>query len=295
MNVSRRKFLSLAGAAGAAVLTEPIGACAARPARNGAAMLVDTTECIGCRSCEMACSEANRLPEPVMLGEDAVFERRRETDATTYTVVNRHDNPGDPATPRFAKTQCMHCVEPACASACPARALVKTPEGPVVYQSDRCIGCRYCMVACPFGVPKYEYDKPVPYVRKCSFCHERQQQGQGPACAEACPSGALRFGKRNELLEEAKRRIYQNPGRYVHEVYGENEAGGTSWLYLSDVPFETLGLPDDVGTTPYPELTRSALSVVPLVLMVAPPLLMGFHAFSRGRETGAKDGEARHD
>jgi Fe-S-cluster-containing dehydrogenase component len=261
-------------------------------------MLVDTTKCIGCRACEAACSEANGLPEPAMAGEEAVFDRPRETDSRTYTVVNRRANPGDPSAPRYVKSQCMHCVEPACASACPARALVKTADGPVVYHADRCIGCRYCMVACPFGVPKYEYDEPVPYVRKCSFCAGRQQQGLPPACAEVCPSGALTFGQRRDLLETAKRRIYQDPDHYVHEVYGEAEAGGTSWLYVGDVPAETLGLPAGVGTTPYPELTRSALSVVPLVLMVAPPLLMGFHAFSQRRETAAaadRAEEKRHD
>ena len=299
MNVSRRKFLALAGAAGAAALAAPATCRAARPTGNGAAMLVDTTKCVGCRACEAACSEANRLPEPAMAGDDAVFDRPRTTDAHTYTVVNRRANPNDPATPRFVKSQCMHCVEPACASACPAKALVKTADGPVVYHRDRCIGCRYCMVACPFGVPKYEYEKAIPYVQKCSFCAARQQAGQGPACAEVCPTGTLTFGKREELLEEAKTRIYRNPDRYVHQVYGEEEAGGTSWLYLSDMPFEKLGLPTDVPTTPYPELTRSALSVVPLVLMVAPPLLMGFHTFAQRREAAAADAshaeETRHD
>jgi hypothetical protein len=145
------------------------------------------------------------------------------------------------------------------------------------------------MVACPFGVPKYQYDRPVPYVRKCSFCAERQARGQAPACVEACPAEALVFGDRAELLETAKARIYQNSDRYVHHIYGEQEAGGTSWLYLTDVPFETLGLPAGVGTTAYPTLTRSALAAVPFVLTLWPPLLMGLYRISKARQAVAKE------
>jgi formate dehydrogenase iron-sulfur subunit len=306
MNVSRRSFLKLAGAAaGATALAEwPAPATAATPTAaidDAVGVLVDTTMCIGCRSCEAACSEANHLPEPVMFGDEAVFAKPRTTSASTYTVVNRYANPRDKATPRFVKTQCLHCLQPACASACPANALQKTAEGAVTYRADRCLGCRYCMVACPFDVPKFQYERAVPTVQKCSFCFSRQQQGKVPACVEACPAGTLTFGKRRELLETARTRIYQKPDQYVHEVYGEREAGGTSWLYISDVPFDKLGLRTHVGTTAYPELTRNALSVVPLILTMAPPFLMGLYEFSRRpRETGsapqARDAqETQHD
>ena len=197
---------------------------------------------------------------------------------------------------RFAKTQCMHCVEPACASGCVVKALEKTASGPVVYHTDRCLGCRYCMIACPFGVPKYEFKSATPLVKKCTFCAERQAKGLAPACTEVCPSGALQFGARAELLEEAKKRIYQNPEKYVHKIYGEDEAGGTSWLYISDVPFESLTLPQGIGKKSYPELADGALSAVPFVITLWPPLLMGMYTFSKRRdEVAAREGDGRQE
>ncbi len=191
----------------------------------------------------------------------------------------------------------MHCLDPACASACLAKALEKTPAGPVVYHPERCLGCRYCMVACQFDVPKFEFDSPAPYISKCSFCAERQAQGLLPACASVCPTGALQFGHRADLLEEARTRIYQNPDKYVHHVYGETEAGGTNWLYITDVPFDKLGFRTDLGPTSPPELTRTALAAVPFVLTLWPPLLMGLYTFSRQRSQAAQDAEkeAHHD
>ncbi|MEE8386652.1 MAG: 4Fe-4S dicluster domain-containing protein, partial [Dehalococcoidia bacterium] len=221
-------------------------------------------------------------------GQESIFEERRTTDPQTYTVVNRHGHTGDGGAPTFAKTQCMHCVAPACASACPVRALEKTPEGPVVYHPDRCIGCRYCMVACPFGIPQFEYAKALPYIQKCTFCAHRLRQGEPPACASVCPSGALRFGKRDELLEVAKTQIYQNPEHYVHHIYGEHEVGGTGWLYIGDVPFEQLGFPMNLGTTPYTEHTWAFLSAVPIVLTLWPPFLMGLYVFTQNREKTAR-------
>ena len=169
-----------------------------------------------------------------------MFNEKRDTAQQTFTVVNRFEK--EPGVERYVKRQCMHCVAPACASACPVQAMVKLPTGPVTYDASRCMGCRYCMIGCPFDIPKYEYESNMPRVRKCTFCAKRQAEGKRPACAEVCPSGALLFGKRSELIEVAKTRIYQNPDRYVHHVYGELEAGGTSWLYITDVPFEQIGL-----------------------------------------------------
>jgi hypothetical protein len=154
------------------------------------------------------------------------------------------------------------------------------------------------MVACPFGVPQFEYDKTAPYIRKCSFCADRQAAGQLPACADACPSGALQFGNRADLLEEARTRIYQNPDRYVHHVYGETEAGGTSVLYISDVPFERLGFRNNVGNTSYPALTQTALSAVPFILTLWPPILMGLYAINKRHEAvsrGAGESETHHE
>jgi Fe-S-cluster-containing dehydrogenase component len=295
MKLTRRTFFkvgavgatTLVGAAGSAEAATPV---AAAPHARG--VLVDTTLCVGCRSCEAACAEANQLGEPAMSGDPAVFERHRVTDERTFTVVNRADVK-EPE--RFAKTQCMHCVDPACASVCPGRALEKTAAGPVVYNGDRCLGCRYCMVACQFDIPKFEYDSPTPYVTKCTFCAERQKAGGMPACAEVCPTGALKFGERAALIEEAKLRIYQNPDTYVHHVYGEHEAGGTSWMYISDVPLETLGLKAGLDSRPYPELAATALAAVPMVMTLWPPILMGLYAINRRREViERRDGEETH-
>lgn len=281
MKPSRRTLFKIAGAAGATSLAT--GAALAStatlpPAKDARGVLVDTTRCVGCRGCEAACAEANTLAGP------AEGPGPRKTGPTAFTVVNQGSKASPAGDTRFAKTQCMHCVSPACAFGCVVRALEKTPAGPVVYHADRCLGCRYCMIACPFGVPKYEYASNTPLVRKCTFCAERQAQGLPPACTEVCPSGALTFGKRSDLLEEARTRIYQNPDKYVHEIYGEGEAGGTSWLYISDVPFASLNLPQGLERKSYPELADGALSAVPFVVTLWPPLLMGLYTFSKRRD-----------
>jgi Fe-S-cluster-containing dehydrogenase component len=293
------------GAVGCAGLARPASASTVSGAGPDAyGMLVDTTLCIGCQGCEAACREANGIPEPDAIDDSDVFDRHRDTRTDAFTVVNRYPVPGSPDEPRFIKTQCMHCVDPACASACPARALEKTASGPVVYHGDRCLGCRYCMMACPFDIPKFEYAKAVPYVKKCDFCAGRQARGLEPACSEVCPGGALKFGKRADLLEEARTRIYQNPAKYAHHIYGEHEAGGTSWLYISDLGPEQLGLKTGLSSTPYPDLTKSALSAVPVVLTLWPPLLMALYTFGQQRHradvaepmaaaaTGQEDGHA---
>jgi Fe-S-cluster-containing dehydrogenase component len=299
MDLSRRTFFKFAGAAGAAAVVVRPKAAAAQPlhAVNTPAVLVDSTLCTGCRACEAACGEANHLAAPALSGDDAVFSKTRKTDVGIYTVVNRATANSKQGAPRYVKRQCMHCLDPACASACLAKALEKTEAGPVVYHKERCLGCRYCMVACQFDVPKFDFASPAPYIYKCSFCAERQAQGLLPACASVCPSGALQFGHRADLLEEARTRIYQNSGKYVHHVYGETEAGGTNWLYITDVPFESLGFRTDLGPTSPPELTRTALAAVPFVLTLWPPLLMGLYTFSRRRAAASTESaqEAHHD
>jgi formate dehydrogenase iron-sulfur subunit len=292
VRIGRRGLLQVAAVTAAtAAAGKAVRAAEGEPSpADGAGMLVDTTLCVGCRGCEAACAEANGLPEPP--GEEALAAPR-DTSETAFTVVNRTEKA--PGVPRYAKKQCMHCVSPACASACPVRAMNKLPDGPVVYDATRCMGCRYCMLACPFDVPKYEYGSNAPRVRKCSFCAERQARGQQPACAEVCPSGALLFGRRAELLEVAKTRIYTNPGRYLHHVYGENEAGGTSWLYLTDVQPELLALKGGVPGKAYPELVSGALAAPPLVMTLWPPLLMGLYAFARRRGEGEGDDASRKE
>jgi ferredoxin len=173
----------------------------------------------------------------------------------------------------------------------------KLPSGPVVYDASRCMGCRYCMLACPFDVPKYEYGSAAPRVRKCSFCAERQAQGLAPACTTVCPAGALTFGKRGALLEEARRRVYTAPERYLPRIYGESEAGGTSWLYIGDVALEKLALAGGVPGRAFPELVAGALSAPPLVMTLWPPLLMGLWAITRRRkdEEGPGESSGRED
>jgi len=234
------------------------------------ALLIDLTRCIGCEACVLACREANGLPRE---------GSAEELSATTWSAIERHR--GVPV-----KRQCMHCLEPACASVCPVGALHKTPEGPVVYEADRCIGCRYCMVGCPFGIPRYEWSSPLPKVRKCLMCFEnRVAEGKPPACAEVCPTGATEFGDRDALIREARRRIEAEPERYVDRIYGEREVGGTSVLYLSGVPFEELGFETSLEEQPYPGLTWEILSKLPRVVSLGGALLFGIWWITGRRET----------
>ena len=299
MEVTRRKLLQgmgfLAGFIALRNLASPEQALAAvedfpgYPDRYG--MLTDTTMCAGCRWCEVACAQANSMPPPAALSDKAVFNKMRRPSADALTVVNSYTDPADTKRTVFRKMQCMHCNEPACVSACLVGALEKTKTGNVVYHENKCIGCRYCMVACPFGALGYEYsDALSPAVRKCTMCYQKVvKEGGIPACAQICPTKATIFGKRSDLIEVARGRIRSQPGKYTNLVYGENEAGGTSWLYLSSVPFDQIGLPTNLGKTPIPELTRDWLLAVPLVLITWPPLLLGFRSLFRRREQIAEE------
>jgi len=216
------------------------------------ALLIDITRCIGCRACAQACKESHGFPGD---GQET------ELDATTYTLLL------DKGNDRYVRRLCMHCEDPSCASACPVGAFTKTALGPVTYDARRCLGCRYCMLACPFSVPRYEWSKAVPAVRKCDMCFARLEKGEPPACVAACPAQATVGGTRDELLAEAHRRIEENPAAYYPHVYGETEVGGTSVLFLSPVPFDELGFAA-VGTEPPPNLTWAALEKVPAVVTV---------------------------
>lgn len=250
MKLDRRNFFRLAGVATAAPLLPRTREARGAPGHSGASYgcLVDLTRCIGCRKCEQACNTVQHLPAPDRPFDDLlVMETKRRMTARAFTVVNRYhtgavDEQGR-LVPTFVKLQCMHCVDPACVSACPVGALTRGENGAVHYDASRCIGCRYCMVSCPFQVPCYEYEDPLtPRVRKCTFCmDERLSEGKVPGCVGICPVEALTFGRRDQLLEAAKRRIQGDPGRYVPHIYGEREVGGTGWMYLSGVPFERLG------------------------------------------------------
>jgi len=298
MSISRRTFLGWLGAAG-------VGTTLGRPAQaagtanftgypDALGVLFDATRCIGCRKCEEACNKVNELPVPVKpFGDLAVLEHRRRTDAKTYTVVNRYENVPGAKGPLYRKIQCNHCLEPACASACFVRAFAKNSNGVVTYDESVCVGCRYCMIACPFEIPAYEYDKAfTPRIMKCTFCQPRLLKGQLPGCVEICPAEALTFGKRRNLLKIARERIGQFPARYINHIYGETEMGGTAWLTVSGVPFRELGMREDLGTTPAPELTKGALSVVPIVAGLWPVLLTGIYAISQRKDKVAREEQA---
>ncbi|NQU09773.1 4Fe-4S dicluster domain-containing protein [bacterium] len=229
-------------------------------------VLVDTTLCVGCRRCEKACNEINEdLPrqDPRSFADESVFDRRRRMNHRAYTVVNRYPDPGHPGQPVHAKFQCMHCLKPACVSACIVGALTREPNGAVVYDSWKCIGCRYCMIACPFQVPAYEYGNSfTPKVRKCTFCFEtRLAQGGIPACVQACPMQVMTFGNRTELIKLAEEKIREHPGRYVPHLYGRDEMGGTAWMYLSSIPFPKIDLPR-FGYHPAPGYTEPVQHLV---------------------------------
>jgi formate dehydrogenase iron-sulfur subunit len=215
------------------------------------ALLYDATLCIGCKQCEAACAKQNGLPY-----DDAVAAEEKASDHK-YTFVMTVG--GD----RFMRRLCMHCQDPSCASVCPVAALKKTPEGPVIYRQERCMGCRYCMVACPFGVPKYEWSKALPLVRKCTLCADRLSKGLPTACSEICPTGATKSGVRDELLTEARQRIQADPTKYVNHVFGATEVGGTSVLLLSSIPFEKFGFRPQYTEQPMPMLTYRVLSRIP--------------------------------
>lgn len=271
---TRREFLRASTAtvsAACLVGATPCWAVAPSESSNRLGVLVDLTRCIGCRACVRACDERNALPKPAH--PSSAWDRSVETlTYDQWTAVNlRGGAAGVDATP--VKQQCMHCLEPACVSVCPVGALHQLSSGAVIYRQERCIGCRYCVFACPFGIPKFQWNSGTsPVVGKCQFCAQHAVF-TGPACAAACPTGALKFGKRDELLFEARARIHARPDRYVDHVYGEHEVGGTAWLYLSGHRFRELGFPMQLPSIPLPRLTWMALKVVPAVVTALAVLL----------------------
>ena len=251
-------------------------------------MLIDTTRCTGCEDCVKACKQENHL------GQDVPRRWKRRIDdlsSTRFTTVLHQ--PGM----RFVRQLCRHCLAPACASACIVGALKKTPEGAVLYDGEKCLGCRYCMLACPYGIPRYEWEAAVPYVRKCSFCHHRLKEGKPPACVEACRHHVARFGERSALVAEARRRIAAQPNRYVDRVFGETEIGGTSVLYLSDISLDFLAWQPNLGDTPLPDRTWAALTKVPPLILGVGGLLAAVHWLSArsAKVAEAEGGKASAD
>ena len=246
------------------------------------AILIDITKCIGCLSCESACKQVHGFPS----------DPEPKLSPTAFTIVEQH---GD----RFVRRLCMNCQDPACASACLVGALRKTDLGPVTYDSSKCIGCRYCLVACPFNVPRYQWSKLAPLVTKCDMCYARQAKGQPPACVEACPVEASIVGWREDILEEAQKRIVLD-SKYVKRIYGAEEVGGTSVFYITDVPFEKLGFITPPASQPLPTLSAAALGEIPTVVGIGGTVLAGLYwiterrkevALAEARERDAQDKE----
>ncbi|MDR1925026.1 MAG: 4Fe-4S dicluster domain-containing protein [Planctomycetaceae bacterium] len=246
------------------------------------AVLVNLTKCIGCGGCTVACKMYNdnqwvdgKFPS---CGENAQLADEN------WTVIKKfklHKDDGS-AVWRFVKHQCFHCQSPACVSACFARALQKTDEGAVVYYSANCVGCRYCMLACPFQIPKYEWAKPIPVITKCVMCFARIKEGKSPACVSVCPEQVMKFGERDELLNEAKKIIHNSP-HLIDHIYGEHEVGGTSWIYISDVPFEKIGFRTNVTKKTIPSYTETYTHCTPIFGVIWATVLTLLYFFTKRR------------
>ena len=296
MGINRREFLKTIGIATATASTP--GLLKAKPSpskKEFYSVLFDATLCIGCRKCEWACNNQNNLPNKSFASFDdkSVFDENRELTPDNFTVVNRYDIEGYPQ-PIYVKKQCMHCGQPACASACLTEAMKKTEQGPIIWRGNKCMGCRFCMLSCPFDIPKFEYDSANPRITKCTMCFDRISLGERPACVDICPTEAIIFGKRSELLDEAKRRIFTNPDKYVNSVFGDGEAGGTDWLYISPVPFEEIGFKKDMSLEAYNEPTKGFLYSVPFVFILWPALLLGIYNSTKDKDKSA-EGENSND
>jgi formate dehydrogenase iron-sulfur subunit len=261
--ISRREFLAVSGTAAVGAVGLGAQKAIAKPTnilsedRDG--VLVDTTVCIGCRNCEWACKNAHSMNDEDLefYSKREVFKQMRRPSDTSLTVVNEFPNPENRLLPIDVKVQCMHCDLPACVSACIVGALSKMEDGSVVWDTDKCIGCRYCMVACQFQIPTFEFEKAIhPGIHKCDFCYNRKQKGGIPACVEICPVEALTFGPRSELIKLARQKIKRKPETYINYIYGEKEVGGTSWLYLASRDFTQLGMPK-LGAKPAPGVSES--------------------------------------
>jgi formate dehydrogenase iron-sulfur subunit len=280
MGINRRNFFRAVGVTGATLALGKEVNASPEPKNQVEfkAVLYDSTRCIGCQTCEISCTEAHGLPAPEDFPEVGTL---RKTNEKRRTVLNVFETSKGEA---YVKTQCMHCNQPACASACLTQAMHKTEEGPVIWRENKCMGCRYCMISCPFDVPKFDYHSANPEITKCDMCSDRQKEGKLPACVENCPGEALLFGTRRELLTEAHKRIAENPDMYYNHIYGETEAGGTSFLYLSSVPFEELGFNTKIQKASYPALTKGFLYSVPSVFILVPSLLLGIHEATKSNQ-----------
>ena len=231
-------------------------------------MLIDVTRCTGCNQCVEACAQANALgdnpPQP-QHAPDGLSNQR-------WSAILQSPEG------RFVRKLCRHCLEPACVSVCPVGAMYKTPDGPVLYDAEKCMGCRYCMMACPYDIPRYEWQSAAPEVQKCNFCFQRLRSSQMPACQQACSLDVITVGERSAILSLAHQRIQDAPDRYLQTVFGEFDAGGTSVMYISDAPLDFLR-PQNSNKIPadasLPALSANWLENVPLITLGTACLMTG--------------------
>jgi len=291
VTLSRRDLLKTAVVCAAAAGTANAAAEAAAPA-DALGLLYDATVCIGCKACVAACTHANNLqPETALSG--GIWQMPTDLSAQTKNIIKVYKS-ADGREASFVKRQCMQCVDPACVSGCPFGALQKTKFGIVSWEGNQCIGCRYCEISCPFDVPRFEWAKFNPRIVKCELCRHRLADGLQPACTEVCPTGAVTFGTRQQLLAEAHERIRKNPGKYYQDrVYGELDLGGTQVLYLSHVSFSKIGLPEagDESRAHY----GSKVHEVVYKGMAIPAIVYAGVAFLMRRRFKAHEEEARHE
>jgi Fe-S-cluster-containing dehydrogenase component len=296
--IERRDFLKGCLACGVTAATVSVASGDAMAAGSfegypdAMGVLVDLTRCVGCRSCEAACNNEQKLPEPDLAFDDtSVFKEKRRTTDKAYTIVNEYKVADKESL--FRKIQCNHCTEPACLSSCFVNAYTKTKEGAVIYDGSVCVGCRNCMIACPFNIPAYSYSSPLtPLIKKCVFCYDtRVKDGKPPACVEICPQQVMTFGRRADLVKLGHDRIQANPAKYVDKLYGEKAVGGTSWMYLSNVDFDKIGFDGHIQNEPIISNVKDFLGFVPMVLAIWPALFTGIHLLA----TKNKDGHHDHE
>ena len=287
MTINRRNFFKALGVTGVTLAIGSESKAIPKPESKieFSGVLYDSTRCVGCQTCESSCAEANGLPAPEGTPQAGIV---RKTDEKHRTVINAYKTAKGEA---FMKKQCMHCNEPACAAACLTQAMHKTKEGPVIWRGDKCMGCRYCMVSCPFDIPKFEYHSSNPKIEKCNMCFSRLQEGKIPACVENCPAEALVFGTRRDLIREARKRIVEKPEEYVDHIYGEHEAGGTGFMYLAAAPFDELGLNTSLQTKSYPELSKGFLYSVPTIFVLWPAILLGIREATKNNNPNIEENE----